>query len=317
MRAGRRPRPNDVVATAAGELAGTTHQRDLRRAVQPRTPRARSCSGVPAAEVGRRPDPGQLRRPGAPAAGRPCAATRRWPLRWAPGAARVRRPAGDVGRRRTPTPWPRPRTATPRKVAAGRLRSGARPGHELPGRGALRRPRGLADLVGQLLRRRPDPRAAAARPTAPTSRTPRVAQHLGGDQWGMMNETGNYPGQPWMWLYTFWYQVKPFSTSENADAQVWAPDDGAHPGADVPAAHPRAARHPAVGPRPPADLAAATTATTRARRARDPGPRQAIEATSDSSPAGCQDPRCGVLAMARQAKAATTHRPPAVSHALR
>jgi hypothetical protein len=48
------------------------------------------------------------------------------------------------------------------------------------------------------------------------------ARHLGGDQWGMMNETGNYPGQPWMWLYTFWYQVKPFSTSENADALVWA-----------------------------------------------------------------------------------------------
>ena len=47
------------------------------------------------------------------------------------------------------------------------------------------------------------------------------AQNLGGDQWGMMNETGNYPGQPWMWLYTFWYQVPPFSTSENADAQVW------------------------------------------------------------------------------------------------
>lgn len=33
------------------------------------------------------------------------------------------------------------------------------------------------------------------------------AQSLGGDQWGMMNETGNYPGQPWMWLYTFWYQI--------------------------------------------------------------------------------------------------------------
>jgi hypothetical protein len=49
-----------------------------------------------------------------------------------------------------------------------------------------------------------------------------VAQHLGGDQWGMMNEVGNYPGQPWMWLYTFWYQVKPFSTSDNADAEVWA-----------------------------------------------------------------------------------------------
>ena len=47
------------------------------------------------------------------------------------------------------------------------------------------------------------------------------AEHLGGDQWGMMNESGNYPGQPWMWLYTFWYQIKPFSTSGNADALVW------------------------------------------------------------------------------------------------
>jgi len=46
------------------------------------------------------------------------------------------------------------------------------------------------------------------------------ADHLGGDQWGMMNETGNYPGQPWMWLYTFWYQVKPFSASGNAGALV-------------------------------------------------------------------------------------------------
>jgi hypothetical protein len=47
------------------------------------------------------------------------------------------------------------------------------------------------------------------------------AEHLGGDQWGMMNETGSYPGQAWLWLYTFWYQVKPFSTSGNADALVW------------------------------------------------------------------------------------------------
>jgi hypothetical protein len=47
------------------------------------------------------------------------------------------------------------------------------------------------------------------------------AEHLSGDQWGMMNETGNFPGQAWLWLYTFWYQVKPFSTSGNADALVW------------------------------------------------------------------------------------------------
>ncbi|MEZ0090933.1 hypothetical protein [Streptacidiphilus sp. EB129] len=48
------------------------------------------------------------------------------------------------------------------------------------------------------------------------------AQHLSGDQWGMMNETGNYPGQAWLWLYTFWYQINPFSTSANGDALVWA-----------------------------------------------------------------------------------------------
>ncbi len=47
-------------------------------------------------------------------------------------------------------------------------------------------------------------------------------QHLSGDQWGMMNETGNYPGQAWLWLYTLWYQVPPMKTSSNADLQVWA-----------------------------------------------------------------------------------------------
>ena len=44
--------------------------------------------------------------------------------------------------------------------------------------------------------------------------------HLLGTQWGMMNETGSYPGQVWLWLYTMWYQVKPFSTSANADLLV-------------------------------------------------------------------------------------------------
>lgn len=47
------------------------------------------------------------------------------------------------------------------------------------------------------------------------------SQHLTGDQWGMMNETGNWPGQAWLWLYTFWYQVPPMNTSSNADLQVW------------------------------------------------------------------------------------------------
>jgi hypothetical protein len=39
------------------------------------------------------------------------------------------------------------------------------------------------------------------------------AQKLTGSQWGMMNETGSYPGQTWLWLYTFWYQVPPFTNS--------------------------------------------------------------------------------------------------------
>jgi hypothetical protein len=49
-----------------------------------------------------------------------------------------------------------------------------------------------------------------------------TAQHLGGDQWGMMNETGRYPGQAWLWLYTFWYQVPAIGNSDNADIMVFA-----------------------------------------------------------------------------------------------
>ena len=47
------------------------------------------------------------------------------------------------------------------------------------------------------------------------------AEHLLGSQWGMMNETGSYPGQVWLWLYTFWYQIEPFSSSANADLLVF------------------------------------------------------------------------------------------------
>ena len=45
-------------------------------------------------------------------------------------------------------------------------------------------------------------------------------QHLLGGQWGLMNETGSYPGQPWLWLYALWYQVEPMKSSPNADIQV-------------------------------------------------------------------------------------------------
>jgi len=45
---------------------------------------------------------------------------------------------------------------------------------------------------------------------------------LVGDQWGMMNSAGLYPGQAWLWLYTFWYQVPggPYN-GPNADVAVW------------------------------------------------------------------------------------------------
>ncbi len=52
--------------------------------------------------------------------------------------------------------------------------------------------------------------------------------NLLGNQWGMMNETGRYPGQTWLWLYTMWYQVPPFTSqsgflglnSSNADLGI-------------------------------------------------------------------------------------------------
>lgn len=47
-----------------------------------------------------------------------------------------------------------------------------------------------------------------------------TAQHLTGDQWGMMNETGNYPGQSWLWLFSFFYQVEPVKSAANADVLV-------------------------------------------------------------------------------------------------
>jgi hypothetical protein len=44
--------------------------------------------------------------------------------------------------------------------------------------------------------------------------------HLTGDQWGVMNETGSYPGQPWLWLFQLWYHVNPFANSDSVD--IWA-----------------------------------------------------------------------------------------------
>ena len=54
-----------------------------------------------------------------------------------------------------------------------------------------------------------------------------VADHakdlnLLGSQWGVMNETGNYPGQAWLWLYTLFYQIAPYNTAWVANNDVLA-----------------------------------------------------------------------------------------------
>ena len=46
--------------------------------------------------------------------------------------------------------------------------------------------------------------------------------HLQGSQWGVMNETGNYPGQAWLWLYTLFYQVPPYTTAWAANTDLLA-----------------------------------------------------------------------------------------------
>jgi hypothetical protein len=45
-------------------------------------------------------------------------------------------------------------------------------------------------------------------------------EHLTGDQWGVMNETGSYPGQPWLWLFQMWYHISPWQNSGSVD--IWA-----------------------------------------------------------------------------------------------
>ena len=41
------------------------------------------------------------------------------------------------------------------------------------------------------------------------------AQGVGGDQWGVMNELWNFPGQVWLWLYSGMYQIPALNPSNN------------------------------------------------------------------------------------------------------
>ena len=42
------------------------------------------------------------------------------------------------------------------------------------------------------------------------------ALHLGGDQWGMMEEAGDWPGQQWLAFASVWYQLPAFNAADDA-----------------------------------------------------------------------------------------------------
>jgi hypothetical protein len=43
-----------------------------------------------------------------------------------------------------------------------------------------------------------------------------TAAHLQGNTWGMMNETGSWPGQAWLWAYSLWYQLPILNAADDA-----------------------------------------------------------------------------------------------------
>ena len=46
------------------------------------------------------------------------------------------------------------------------------------------------------------------------------AQGVGGDQWGVMNELWDFPGQVWLWLYAGMYQVPVMNAANNANLDL-------------------------------------------------------------------------------------------------
>jgi hypothetical protein len=43
-----------------------------------------------------------------------------------------------------------------------------------------------------------------------------TALHLQGNQWGMMEEAGDWPGQQWLAFASFWYQLPAFNAPDDA-----------------------------------------------------------------------------------------------------
>ena len=82
-----------------------------------------------------------------------------------------------------------------------------------------------------------------------------TALHLTGEQWGVMNETGSYPGQPWLWLYTAVVPGAGLLHLGQRGHDRGLPDRAGHHPAAAHPLHPRPARHPPAHPDPPAHLA--------------------------------------------------------------
>ena len=264
--------PADVVATATGELAGTTTSATYGPPYNSNAT-GQKLGPLPLQKWARGAPAGRLRPgPRAGTAGRLAPATPRLTTALAAWnrAGAQQRTAWATALRRRPRQGPR---RQPGQGGGRRLRAGAGHGRQLPAARAQRRPRGRPHV-------RPAASTAATRPARCCCSADGAyledqarARNLGGDQWGMMNETGNYPGQPWMWLYTFWYQVPPFSTSDNADALVWGLMMVLSLGAGARSVHPRPALDPAVDPVAPARSGATTTDSTHATVRDAPTPR--------------------------------------------
>jgi hypothetical protein len=47
-----------------------------------------------------------------------------------------------------------------------------------------------------------------------------TAQGVAGNQWGVMNELWNYPGQTWLWLYAGMYQIPALNPTGNANLDL-------------------------------------------------------------------------------------------------
>lgn len=52
-----------------------------------------------------------------------------------------------------------------------------------------------------------------------------TAQNLQGNTWGMMNGVDRYPGQPWLWWASIWYQIPVFNPAPDATSTTFLQDN--------------------------------------------------------------------------------------------